>query len=90
MGAMMPVEVAANRALYAPDAENSVIACMLRSPKAVKAIEGLTEDDFYSLGGRRCFQAARALIAANMPVDLVTLDDKLHRFQNQNSLQRSQ
>lgn len=78
MGAMMPVEVAANRALYAPDAESAVIACLLHSPKAVNAVAGLTEDDFFSLDGRRCFRAARVLVSKGMPVDLVTLDDELH------------
>lgn len=68
------------RALYAESAEQAVIGCLIRSPKAMNQVNELTDDDFFAVGARRCFHAARTLSAKNSPVDLVTLGDELARL----------
>lgn len=41
------------------------------------ALEMITEEDFYSPSHKEIFSAAKALVAASMAVDLVTLSEKL-------------
>ena len=69
---------------YAPipphsiDAEKSVLGAMLQDGAAVSAAgELLLADDFYVPAHREIFDAAKALAADNMAVDLVTMDAEL-------------
>lgn len=71
---------------YAPipphsiDAEKSVLGAMLQDGAAVSAAgELLLADDFYVPAHREIFDAAKALAADNMAVDLVTMDAELSR-----------
>lgn len=60
------------------EAERSVLGAMLQDTAAVtSALEMLGAEDFYVPAHREIFDAARALSAGNMAVDLVTMDAEL-------------
>ena len=60
------------------DAEKSVLGAMLLSEDCVLvAVEKLKEEDFYSRDNRRIFAAMLELTGRNMPVDYVTVSEKM-------------
>lgn len=62
------------------EAERSVLGAMLQDGGAVTAaVELLSAEDFYVPAHREIFDAAKALSAGNMAVDLVTMDAELGR-----------
>lgn len=65
---------------HSTEAERSVLGAMLQDGGAVSAAtEALTAEDFYVPAHKEIFDAARSLAAANMAVDLVTMDAELSR-----------
>ena len=64
-----------------PDAEKAVIDCILQDKKSlVTAMETLTSEDFYYDANREIFKTAEELFNENMPVDIVTVSDRLTRY----------
>ena len=64
-----------------PDAEKAVIGCILQDKKSlVTAMETLTSEDFYYDANREIFKTAEELFNENMPVDIVTVSDRLTRY----------
>lgn len=60
------------------EAEQSVLGCMLLSEAAVaSACASLEPDDFYSPAHREIFDAIRSMYADSLPVDMVTLMERL-------------
>ena len=60
------------------EAEQSVLGCMLLSEAAVaSACAALEPDDFYSPAHREIFDAIRSMYADSLPVDMVTLMERL-------------
>ena len=60
------------------DAEKSVLGAMLLSEDCVLvAVEKLKEEDFYSRDNRRIFAAMLELTGRNLPVDYVTVSEKM-------------
>ena len=65
---------------HSTEAERSLLGAMLQDGGAVSAAtEALTAEDFYVPAHKEIFDAARSLAAANMAVDLVTMDAELSR-----------
>ena len=65
---------------HSTEAERSVLGAMLQSGGAVSsALEMLSADDFYVPAHREIFDAAKALTAGHMAVDLVTMNTELSR-----------
>ena len=62
------------------EAEKAVIGCVLQDNKALAAaIETIRAEDFYFDANREIFSAALELFNENMPVDIVTVSDRLTR-----------
>jgi len=60
------------------DAEQAVLSCMLYdSDGVVAAYEALTGDDFYGIDNRIIFETIVELYIRNIPIDFVTLKDRL-------------
>ena len=63
------------------EAERSVLGSMFLDPKAVFiALERLIPEDFYSMHNRQVFAAMGELSEAGIPVDTVTVVDRLERM----------
>ncbi|MGI6004179.1 MAG: replicative DNA helicase [Christensenellales bacterium] len=61
-----------------PEAEQSVLGCMLISDSAVAAVcSRLVSDDFYTPAHKEIFAAILEMYAQSQPVDLVTVTEKL-------------
>ena len=64
-----------------PEAEKAVIGCILQDKKSlVTAIELLSYNDFYYDANREIFKVVSELFNENMPVDIVTVSDRLTRY----------
>lgn len=64
-----------------PEAEKAIIGCILQDKKSlVTALELLSHTDFYYDANREIFKAATELFNENMPVDIVTVSDRLTRY----------
>lgn len=64
-----------------PEAEKAIIGCILQDKKSlVTAIEMLSHDDFYYDANREIFKVATELFNENTPVDIVTVSDRLTRY----------
>ena len=62
------------------EAEKAVVGCVLQDNKALAAaIEIIRAEDFYFDANREIFAAALELFNENMPVDIVTVSDRLTR-----------
>ena len=62
------------------EAEKAVVGCILQDNKALAAaIEIIRAEDFYFDANREIFSAALELFNENMPVDIVTVSDRLTR-----------
>jgi len=60
------------------EAEKAVLSCMMSDPEALGiSCEGLTADDFYNTAHRELFKTMQGMYIKNIPVDVVTLADKL-------------
>jgi len=60
------------------EAEQAVLGCMFFGPDAISDIhEKLKPDDFYRPGHRVIFEAMAELFSRGIPVDVITLRDKL-------------
>ena len=64
-----------------PEAEKAVIGCILQDKKSlVTAIELLSYNDFYYDANREIFKVVSELFNENIPVDIVTVSDRLTRY----------
>ena len=64
-----------------PEAEKAIIGCILQDKKSlVIALEMLSHTDFYYDANREIFKAATELFNENIPVDIVTVSDRLTRY----------
>ncbi|MBR4720179.1 MAG: replicative DNA helicase [Clostridia bacterium] len=64
-----------------PEAEKAIIGCILQDKKSlVIALEMLSHTDFYYDANREIFKAATELFNENTPVDIVTVSDRLTRY----------
>jgi replicative DNA helicase len=64
-----------------PEAEKAVIGCILQDKKSlVSAIELLSHTDFYYDANREIFKVSSELFNENLPVDIVTVSDRLTRY----------
>lgn len=64
-----------------PEAEKAVIGCILQDKKSlVTAIELLSHTDFYYDANREIFKVVSELFNENLPVDIVTVSDRLTRY----------
>ncbi|MCL2334682.1 MAG: replicative DNA helicase [Endomicrobia bacterium] len=62
------------------DAEMAVLGAMLIEKEAItKAVEIITENDFYKEVHKQIFITARDLYLENQPVDIITISDKLKK-----------
>ena len=73
-----------NQAAFVPphniEAERSVLGSMFLDPRAVFiALEHLTPQDFYSRRNQLIFETMAELSEAGMPIDIVTVVDRLER-----------
>ncbi|MCH7622601.1 MAG: replicative DNA helicase, partial [Nitrospinae bacterium] len=65
---------------YNVEAEQSVLGACLKSVEAVaKALEVLTERDFYKSSNQKTFLAIRELFEANESIDVLTIGEKLRK-----------
>lgn len=66
---------------YSLEAEQTVIGSMLMSRDAVyTATEYVNEDDFYTPEQRSAFAAIHTLFRENQPIDLITVQNQLHKM----------
>ena len=66
---------------YSLEAEQTVIGSMLMSRDAVyTATEYVNEDDFYTPEQRSAFAAIYTLFRENQPIDLITVQNQLHKM----------
>ncbi|MCR4718479.1 MAG: replicative DNA helicase [Firmicutes bacterium] len=64
-----------------PEAEKAVIGCVLQDRKSlVTAIELLSHNDFYYDANREIFRVVSELFNENLPVDIVTVSDRLTKY----------
>lgn len=78
MPEQMPAVPAERELPYNREAELGVIGCMLINTKSVAAAaEIITPDDFYFGANREIFAVVMTLFNENVPVDLVTVSDRL-------------
>jgi len=65
---------------YNVEAEQSILGACLKSVEAVaKALEVLTEEDFYKSSNKKTFLAIRELFEADESIDVLTIADKLRK-----------
>ncbi|SVE14302.1 uncharacterized protein METZ01_LOCUS467156, partial [marine metagenome] len=65
---------------YHLEAEQSVIGACFRAEDALsKALEILSEEDFYKAAHQKIFQNMRALFEVNQPVDILGLADRMRQ-----------
>lgn len=70
-----------NELPHSLEAEKSVIGCILQDSKALAAAaEIIKEKDFYFDANREIFSVAMELFNENVPVDVVTVSDRLTRY----------
>lgn len=63
------------------EAEKAVVGCVLQDQKALAAsVELLSPEDFYFDANREIFAVAIELFNENTPVDIVTVSDRLTRY----------
>ena len=61
-----------------PEAEQAVLSSILMDKEAIiTASEILKPEDFYNPANQAVFEAARELFAKNIPIDAITIKDKL-------------
>ena len=79
---LTPLDIDGYSALYAQDAERSVLGGMVRriARGEGKAVYAVNADDFYNPGHRRIYQAIRTMYERKAPVDLITLDAEMTRL----------
>ncbi len=78
MPEQVPAVPAERELPYNREAELGVIGCMLINTKSVTAAaEIITPDDFYFGANREIFAVVMTLFNENVPVDLVTVSDRL-------------
>ena len=65
---------------YNNEAEQSVLGSCLHSTEAIaKALEVLTEEDFYKAANKKIFIVMREQFEANEPIDVLALADRLRK-----------
>ncbi|MZG54212.1 MAG: replicative DNA helicase [Nitrospinae bacterium] len=65
---------------YNKEAEQSVLGSCLHSTEAIaKALEVLTEEDFYKAANKKIFIVMREQFEANEPIDVLALADRLRK-----------
>ncbi len=66
---------------HSMEAEKAVIGCILQDNKALSsAAEQIKADDFYFDANREIFSVSIELFNENVPVDIVTVSDRLTRY----------
>lgn len=64
---------------YNPDAERSLLSCLLMSPEAINESGDIVAEDFYNAPYCAVFNAIQSVRGKGHPVDLVTVGDELLR-----------
>jgi len=65
---------------YNLEAEQSVIGACFKAEDALsKALEIVTEDDFYKAAHQAVFRNMRALFEVNQPIDMLGLADRMRQ-----------
>ena len=65
---------------YNLEAEQSVIGACFKAEDALsKALEILSEDDFYKVSHQTVFRNMRALFEVNQPIDMLGLADRMRQ-----------
>jgi replicative DNA helicase len=65
---------------YNKEAEQSVLGSCLHSSEAIaKALEVLSEEDFYKAANKKIFIVMREQFEANEPIDVLALADRLRK-----------
>ncbi|MDO4356905.1 MAG: DnaB-like helicase C-terminal domain-containing protein [Clostridia bacterium] len=85
---IQPLEVAGNAALYARDAEASVLGGIAHSTNADSRLNfgkgnmifALEEEDFWLPSNRKIYRVLRSLIERREPLDLITVDAEMERL----------
>ena len=62
------------------DAEQSILGGILLQPAVLRDLAELTPDDFFDLRNKVVFAAMRALEAAGKPIDVVTVELEIEKF----------
>ena len=77
-----PLDIAGRTALYAQDAERSVLGGIVQRIERgeERAVYAVNEDDFWLPHHRRIYKAIRSMYERKEPVDLITLDAELMRL----------
>ena len=77
-----PLDIAGRTALYAQDAERSVLGGIVQRIERGegRAVYAVNEDDFWLPNQRRIYKAIRSMYERKEPVDLITLDAELMRL----------
>ena len=76
-----PLDIAGYTALYAQDAERSVLGGIVKRIERGegRAVYAVNEDDFWLPNHRRIYKAIRQMYEKKEPIDLITLDAELMR-----------
>lgn len=77
-----PLDIAGYTALYAQDAERSVLGGIVKRIERGegRAVYAVNEDDFWLPNHRRIYQAIRLMYERKEPIDLITLDAEMTRL----------
>lgn len=68
---------------HSPDAERSLLSCLLGSQEAHEVVPELRPDDFYLPLHRNVFDAIAELVEERRPVDPVTVGDRIEAADNE-------
>lgn len=79
---LTPLDIAGYSALYAQDAERSVLGGIVKRIEhgEGRAVYAVNEDDFWLPNHRRIYQAIRSMYERKEPIDLITLDAEMTRL----------
>ena len=79
---LTPLDIAGYSALYAQDAERSVLGGIVKRIERGegRAVYAVNEDDFWLPNHRRIYQVIRSMYERKEPIDLITLDAEMTRL----------
>ena len=79
---LTPLDIAGYSALYAQDAERSVLGGIVKRIEhgEGRAVYAVNEDDFWLPNHRRIYQVIRTMYERKEPIDLITLDAEMTRL----------
>lgn len=79
---LTPLDIAGYSALYAQDAERSVLGGIVKRIEhgEGRAVYAVNEDDFWLPNHRRIYQVIRTMYERKEPIDLITIDAEMTRL----------